>query len=406
MIKDQMKLILLLILFTSCANLKDVKTYQSGEDFYKFKTSHKTPLKEHSLRKETGELVFNDKEAKEEIMAATSLNALKKRIPSYCSEDYELAELYHEIIDALSSKKSEIAINKISIIIKECPAIEKRSHINYLQAYAHHLKSDDLKRDQYLKDFINNAESIFPLSLSQEDKKQERVVLYNQYKEHAKEVLAGAEFKVELTTQEHLSMPRYRSLKNSSLPGFKSDTGRYFYILPGYSTATKGYVSAMYNISTDYGEFIPFISINDLYGTLGTLVYRKQLSQTIDRRHQTGINLNLHQWKKITYEKTYYGSFENSKTQDSGIGARFGYGGTYQLTNDFHFVYQGSYFSNYTNNLTATTLLGYNITTFSQLQFGLLKDHSVIVYKVGVFYFIKNFSRDEVNFNLGGVFQF
>lgn len=136
------------------------------------------------------------------------------------------------------------------------------------------------------------------------------------------------------------------------------------------------------------------------------IVYRKQLSQTLDRKHQTGLNLNLHQWRKYTYKKTAFNSISDVKVVDSGIGGRIGYGGTYQFNNRFQFVYQGSYSSNYENNLAGTTLIGYAFAPELQLQAGMLNDHSAIALKFSSLYFVWDFSSQTFSFNMIGGLQF
>jgi hypothetical protein len=401
-----MKYLLFAILLTSCAKFKNIKTYQDGESYFKYSDIENPRYDVRAIRDKKNDLVFEKEEAEKVLAEIGTLEELKKRTPQLCSNKFSFSKDYFEIINFLKKEAPDKAIGHIQKLIDLCPTIKKNSHVHYLSAFSYHLKKDQVKRDEFLNLFLNQSESIFPRNHFQENNPQEKVSLYLKYRKHVKDVLAGSEFKLDLTSDEHLKIPRYKSVKNSFLPGTKTETGRSFLIIPGYSTAVGGTIEALYNIDTQYGEFIPYMSFDEVFGSLSTLIYRKQLTQSLNRKHQTGINLNLHQWKRLKYKIDIFDRISDVKTVESGIGNRVGYGGTYQFTNDFNFIYQGSYFSNYKNGFNGTALLGYAVAEGAQFQFGLLNDQSVIAYKLNTIYMMWSTSSEEFNFSLGGALQF
>lgn len=218
-------------------------------------------------------------------------------------------------------------------------------------------------------------------------------------------MLAGEKFKLIQDSSKHLSLARYNSLDDTYLAGSRV-TKPHFYILPTYSTALKSGLEGGYVFPTKYGAFIPAASINEPFGTLGRLNYRKQLSETLDRKHQTGINIGIYQWKNISYDQNIYGSIVNSEVEEEGIGARLGYGGTYQFTRKYNFMYQVVGSSSNKLRSSATSLIGYNIGNTSMLQYGLLNNYTVVAWKVKQIYIMYNFSAKAISANISTGFRF
>ena len=172
-------------------------------------------------------------------------------------------------------------------------------------------------------------------------------------------------------------------------------------ILPFYNSITGGGLQVFYNYSTHYGEFIPTYSYDEMRESMSSLTYRKALSQTLDRKYQTGINIQINQWKEFSYKKnTVTGKISDVKITREGVGASAAYGGTYQFTNIFYYLYQGRIYSYTKVGATATNLLGFSLGEKSpfSLEYGLFRNKTIAGLRFGFIHFYKDISSDSVHF--------
>jgi len=396
-----LSLIPLFLILASCASFSDYTLIDSEKDLYLI--THKTKNKNFgAIRDKNNNLIRNKDRADKRFFELGSVDKIEKSEITNCDGSYELSKKFHKIDDLLSKNKSKKAREKLKELKKQCLNIEYHSNYYYLLAYSFHIDKNKEKRDFYLKEFINKSDSLYPNFAHQTNSEKESDTIYKKTITHSKEVLKGADFKLDLFKKEHLNTARYRNRLNSFLPGYENESGKVFFILPSYSTATRGGINLIYNITTDYGEFIPVISYTDVYGSQSSLIYRKRLSQSVDRKHTTGINLAVYQWRRIERERDEYGYYQ-TRNKGNGVGASFGYGGTYQLTNDFYYAYQGRYYSSYRNGALGTSLVGYNIldindTESLSLEYGLFNNISIVGMRWGLIHFFQNLSGDTFNF--------
>lgn len=380
--------------------MKHYKSYQEGEDFYKFQFKGRNT--QTAVRDSDKKLILNKNKATIQIESYKNMDELNSSMITECEIDLDIKSTYHQAQDELKKLKSKEARSLLDKIVLKCESIKYYSHISFLYAYSYQIDGNKKKRDEFLSDFLMYSQSIYPKGFYQTDTSDESIKLYVSYKNIAKESLNGKEIIFDNHSDEHLSIPRYNSLDDTYLSGTKISK-QHFYILPYYSTVTRGGFEYAHVVPTQYGAFIPKISTNEPMGTLGGLFYRKQLTETIDRKHQTGLNIGLYQWKKISYTENIYGGVSDVEVEDEGIGTRLGYGGTYQFSSKFNFMYQGLGYSSDKSGTAATTLLGYRLDEISMFQYGLLHNKTVVAWKVMQMYIMYNFTAKslDVNFSTG-----
>lgn len=398
-----MKWLPLILLICSCAQLNHYKVYKSQDGLYKYQ--HRGTKTQNALRDNSNKLIRSELEAKKQFSNYKSVTDLKKSFLPSCEDRFNFRKSYHratEVIYAGNLTKGRLLLEKIS---KDCKNIKFYSHIDYLYAYSYEREENFKQRDKYLEDFLNYSQAIFPPNFSQSDTKDEEALIFKKFKAHAKKVLAGESFKLYREIPNHYTIPRYNSLNDSYLAGTKV-TDETYYVIPGYSTVTKGSLEGAYVLPTKYGAFIPGLFMNDPFGTLGRINYRKQLSESLNRKHQTGINIGLYQWKTLSYSRDLFGTLSNVKIKDEGVGTRLGYGGTYQFTTKYNFMYQVAGNSDYATRSNLTALMGYNIDGISMFQYGLLHNQTVIAWKVKQIYIMYNLSMKAIDVNIATGFAF
>jgi hypothetical protein len=156
-------------------------------------------------------------------------------------------------------------------------------------------------------------------------------------------------------------------------------------------------ISTGYQYKTRFGELIPILILNSHFDQKH-LIYRKQVSQSPNRRHQTSFVFGLTEWKDIDFDYTRVRRAKNIKVVDEGFGNFLGYGGTLQLNNTHSFMYQARYVNEKNESiLKGTALIGWAIGEESVLQLGALNDHFVLALKSASFYTTIDFTDRGLN---------
>lgn len=398
-------LTLLSLILISCASVSDYETVKNEKDL--FIIQHKKSKQDFGPIRDNKKNLIRDKEiANKRMSSFNELDELKKNKIPQCSGGIEQSERFHKIEKLIVANKIKKARKQLYRLKENCDGLEYNSNYYYTLAYTYELEGNKEKRDENLNNFINKSQQIYPGFTHQTNSKEEATQLYKQYIQNAKDVLNGKEFTYSLSDKKHLKVARYIDRTNSFLPGYENEEGRVFLVLPSYSTVTGGGISALYNFNTKYGEFIPAYSYNEITKGLGSLIFRKQISQSLDRRHTTGINIGLFQWKKIRYRTNYYTrEASDVRILDEGIGVSAGYGGTYQLTNRFLYIYQARAYSSQESGISGTSLIGYNFNNFDQketflLEYGLFNNDSIAGARWGIIHIFQNLSAETFNFQL------
>lgn len=397
--------LLFLIILISCSSVSDFKTSKSEKDYYVLENK-RTNYKFGAIRDKDKNLIREKEQAEKRLSQFKEMDDIKANEIAHCDGGYEQSKKLHKIDTLLEKKKSKKARALLKELKKECENIEFNSNYFYALAYSYEIDGNIEERDKNLKKFLKKSEQTFPNFAHQTNSKAESDKVYKAYIKNAKAALKGEAFKYKMTKEKHLEIARYKDRTNSFLPGYKNEQGRFFLILPSYSSATGGGISALYNFSTKYGEFIPAYTYNELTDGLGSLIFRRQISQSIDRRHSTGINIAVYQWKDIRYSRNYYtGEASDYEVLDEGVGASFGYGGTYQLSDDFLYIYQGRIYSSKNSGTRGTSLLAYSLSSMSStesifLEAGLFNDVSIIGLRWGFIQIFRNYSANSTNFQL------
>ncbi len=389
-----------LLFFISCSHLGDQKVIIEGENYYKVQDT-KINKELYAIRDKAKNLIRDEELAKQRLQNFSTLSQLEDSKILACSGDYKITKMFHEIIKFLENKNITSARERLIKLQLQCKNIEYQSQFYYLMAYTFHLQGNFEKRDFYLAEFSNKADSVFPAFSYQTNSATEKHQLYESYYEHAKSVLTGADLKLKPVQKKHLEIARYRDRSNSFFPGFQNESGKYFIILPYYSTITNGGIQMIYNYATPSGEFIPQYSYDDFLGSMLGVTYRKSLTQTIDRKHQTGINVKINQWKEYRYYRNpITNKISNFEITNEGVGGSLGYGGTYQFSNSFYYLYQGRVYSYKNVGTTATSLLGYSFgsTGVVSLEYGLYNNHSIAGLRFGIIHTYQDLSSDTFNF--------
>ena len=98
-----MKHIALLLLFISCANIKNQQAYLDGENYYKLKDTNRG----------SSQVIYplRDKEGRDEAIAKSTLESYKSMTElersriNTCNGSYQLSKKLHQIINTLDEKK-------------------------------------------------------------------------------------------------------------------------------------------------------------------------------------------------------------------------------------------------------------------------------------------------------------
>lgn len=404
-----MKLLLqicVFILIASCANIKNVRVQKGSYDY--FQVEKAGPSTGRAIRAKNGELVFEKEKAILELSKIESFSVLRERVDKACKRSLKLSAHYHQAVKYLKDRNIELARIELETTRSLCPSIDMISHSLYVEAYLAQLEGDLEKRNEKLKSFLSKAESIFPTSFFQEDYvKTETVELYELYKEHARDVLKNnRELALILTEETKFTVARYNSYYKTIMPGFKNDSPDKFFIKPAFSWLYGLNVSSGYQYKTRFGEFIPILILNSHFDQKH-LIYRTQISQSANRRHQTSLVLGLTEWKDIDFNYTSIRRAKDIKVVDEGFGNFIGYGGTVQLNNTHSVMYQARYVNEKNESvLKGTGLLGWAIGDESVLQIGVLNDHVVLAWKTASFYTTIDFTERGLNSSVYTGFTF
>lgn len=400
---QQLILFSLLFILGSCASLNDFEYYKNDKGIYSVKRK-KLDHEITVLRDKNKNVIRDEEVAKNTFYQFMEVEDIDDNQISNCDAGITQSKAFHKIDKHLANKQVSKAKSKLKNLKKSCKNLEYHSKYYFTLAYINDLEGNIADRNKNLKSFINKSDAIYPSFTMQTDSKGEAASVYKQYVQHAHAVLNGSEFTYDQAKEKKLKIARYRDRTNSFLPGYENETGRMLLILPGYSSVTGGAISALYNIKTEYGEFIPTYTYNEIQKGQAALIYRKRLSQSLDRRHTTGINVSLFQWKIVNFNRNYYtNEASNIEVEDEGIGLGLGYSGTYQLTNDFLYIYQARATSSDKVYTAGTSLIAFSLVDLNEsepllLEYGLFNDVTIIGVRLGFIQMFQDFSNDSFNF--------
>jgi hypothetical protein len=396
-----MKLIVLIAisgLLYSCAKFHKVtvRTNAEGHQIPHFENINLRPIRDNNFN-----LITDRKKAEKRLDDLGSFDHLEKYTPKKCKIGIIESKKYHKAQMLLQNNKVVDAIELLDEVKSKCKDIVFVSHINYLYAYAYNKQGKKELAKKHTQLFIHKAESIYPISFYQYDSPNEQVKEYELYLSQAKAFLSGEDFL--LNTE---SSPKYNTLEGTLLPGLKaSDKARYLWDM-GYSSISGGLFGFGYIFQSEFGEVIPFYRVTSRLGSYKSLLFRRQQYQSEDRRHTTGITVSIDEWKRFTYYKNGYNQITDVDINDTGYGLTASYGGTFQLDNDFSYVYKASITANYTSSVFGTSMISYHTGGPSSLLAGLFNDSSVIMWKVGALQIWKNFSDNSINSSLTAGIRF
>jgi len=396
-----MKLIVLIAIsgfLFSCAKFHKVtvRTNAEGHQIPHYENKNLRPIRDNNFN-----LITNREKAQKRLDDLGSFDNLEMYTPKRCKIGIRESKKYHKAESLLQENKIDEAIKLLDEVKKKCKQIVFFSHINYLYAYAYNKQGKQELAKKHTQLFIHKAESIYPISFYQYDSSNEQVKEYEIYLAQAKNYLNGEELL--LKTQAY---PKYNTLEGTLLPGLEaSDKGRYLWDM-GYSSISGGVFGFGYIFKNDYGEFIPFYRVTSRLGSYKSFLYRKQQYQSSDRRHTTGITVSVDEWKRFTYYKNGYNQITDVDINDTGYGLTVSYGGTYQLDNEFSYVYKASMIANYKSSVFGTSMISYHTGGPGSLLAGLFNDSSVIMWKVGALQIWKNFSNNSINSSLTAGIRF
>jgi hypothetical protein len=395
-----------LLFISSCANIKNARVIKGNYDYYQLDKAGSSTGR--PIRTNNGDLILDESSAEAELAEVKSFSELRQRVDKNCKRSLKLASHYHQAVRYL--KENNIQMSKAELEKSQllCSSIDMISHYFYIEAYQAQVDGDYEKRNQKLQAFLSKSEGIFPKSFYQEDfVKTETIELYELYKEHARDVLkSDISLKLILTDDEKFNVARYNSYYKTLMPGFKNDSPGKFFIKPGFEWLYGLNISSGYQYKTDFGEFIPIVIVNSHFD-LKHLIYRKQISQTPNRRHQTSLVFGVTEWKDVDFNYTSIRRAKDIKVSDEGFGNFVGYGGTFQLNNTHSFMYQArSVSEKHERIIKGTALIGWAIGEESVLQFGSLNNHVVIAWKTTSFYTTIDFTDRGLNSSVYTGFTF
>jgi hypothetical protein len=396
-----MKLILIITLFSllsSCAKFHKVTVRTNAEGHF---VPHYNNINLRPIRDNNFNLITDRKKAQDRLDDLGSFKNLENYTPKLCGFGISESKKYHKAETLLQTDRADEALNLLKDLTKKCKHIAFISHIHYLYAVAYDKKGNKEKAKKHMQLFIHKAESIYPQSFYQFDSPSAQVTSYENYLKQAKSYLSGED--LILKTDEK---PRYNTLEGTLLPGMNADDRVKYLWEVGYSTITGGMFGLGYIFKTKYGEIIPLYRTTQRAGIYKSILFRKQLSKSKDRRHTTGITVSIDEWKKLTYQKDYAGRILNVEEVENGYALTLGYGGTYQFNNSFSYVYKGHISSGEKLDTYGTSMISYHTTGPGSLLAGLYNDSSVVMWKVGAIQIWKDFTNGSIGSSLTAGIRF
>jgi hypothetical protein len=356
------------------------------------------------VRRQDGHLLFDQDEATKEFKALRSDKEYQKRIPTPCSNPLRVAEQFHELRKSLEEKLLPQAQKTILELERQCAALEKISHLEYLKAYLAKLENRPEAVKEHLERFLRVAERAWPQNFFQEDTPGEEIEYYQKLRQSAQGHLEHGEELNLIKVEQKLLIPRHRA-DHWYEPGYlnsSDDAIRALVIITGNQYESG--VSGFYDFKTSYGSFIPRVMYMSLSGAYYDLIYRKDITQSLDRRHQTGINLSLSNIKKVTYRSSLL-SGTKANVEEEYIGFTAGYGGTYHFSENLSGLYQGRVVNLFTplSGFDYTMLAKYRLFPKLNVHGGILDSHGVVGIDFFMIYFYYNTARNSLHFNLRGL---
>lgn len=390
---------IILLLVTSCAKFHrvTVRTNAEGHQVAHYENRNLRPIRDNNFN-----LIIDKTKAEKRLNDLGSFDALEKYTPRPCKVGVSESIKYHKAEKLLMEDKYSEAIALLDELKTECENIVFVSHINYLYGYAYEKQGEKEKAKKHIKLFIHKAESIYPQSFYQFDSPNEQVEIYEKYLSQANNYLNGNELVLKTKLE-----ARYNTLEGTLLPGIHSveDKNRIIFDI-GYSSAIKSTFGIGYIFNTKYGQFIPFYLNNSLLGSFKSLLFKRQHFQTPDRKHTTGYQISIDEWKRYTLYRNNYTYTHKSEIHETGYGLTVGYGGTYQFNNSFSFVYSGKIRNSYETGTFASSMISYHTGGPGSILAGLYNNESVLMWKVGTIQIWYNYTDKSFNSSLTAGIRF
>jgi hypothetical protein len=396
----------LLFFFTACGTLtiKDADLVKSDSGYY---VPQLRGREMSALRDSEKNLAFTQEEAKKIQDQLKNQSSFEKRIPQHCQYPMDASDLFHRIERELETKNWIAADQLMARLEKDCPDIKYLSYLDYLKGYAAHEQGRGEEAHVLFKNFLTKSEGIWPKKFFQEDSYQERTEFYQKYRLQAQKYLdQKISPELFLSDKKKYRIPRFRN-DIAYEPGYEStkDHRSFRWVVWPTSNRFESGIAAFYDIHTQYGSFIPGVDLKFLSGPYYNMIYRKSIYQTLDRRHQMGINLNGGTVKKIRYTGTF-GYYDEADVVETRIGFGLGLGGTYHFHERWSGIYQVTgkdvFFSD-ERSAHFTTLGKFRLGEIWNVHAGFLDDNVVSGLDLDLFYLSYNFSDRGILLGIRGL---
>lgn len=187
----------------------------------------------------------------------------------------------------------------------------------------------------------------------------------------------------------------------TAYPGEELPADQNWLFEAGYSPVTKGIFGVGYIFRSKYGEIIPVSTYSSLH-SFHRLILRNEHYQSSDGKHKTGYVFKVFNWAKIV-ENSIGSNRDQYEVTEKGIGALSSYGGRYIHDSKWSLLYQGSIYTTYEVGTYASLMVNRDLL-LGALQYGLLRNHMAVSYKIGYFSIDRRFSNGDISISfLSGI---